>query len=77
MSHWSYSVRECKATALCACFRAVGNFMANNKLQRGVCSRFDSRMQMEGGSRIHLYNLLVFRWLQQPASPLVSTGGAD
>ena len=77
MSHWFYSVRECKVTAFCACFRADSNLMDNNKLQRGIRSCFGSRMQMEGGPRIHLYNLLIFRWLQQPGSPLVSTGGAD
>ena len=63
MSHWSYSVRESEVRAFCTCFRAVSNFMANNRLQREICSRFGIRMQMEGGSRIHLYNLLVFLWL--------------
>ena len=63
MNHWFYSVRECKATAFCACFRATYNLMANNKLQRGVCSYFNSEMRMKGDSRIHLSNFLLFRRL--------------
>ena len=77
MSHWFYSVRECKVTALCACFRADSNFVANNKLQQGIRSCFGSGMQMKGGLRIHLSNFLLFRRLQQPASPLASVRGAD
>ena len=63
MSHWFYSVRECKVTAFCAHFRAVGNLVANNKLQRGISFRFSSEMRMKGGSRIHLSNFLLFRRL--------------
>ena len=77
MNHWSYSVRECKVTAFYAYFRADSNLMDNNKLQRGIHSCSGSRMQMKGGPRIRLYNSLVFRWLQQPASPLASVRGAD
>ena len=64
MSHWFYSVRECKVTAFYAYFRAVGKFMANSELQRGISSRFSSGMHKKGGSRICLCNFLLFLRLQ-------------